>query len=190
MKESYHEEEVFENRTFIAQDISNAVFEYCRLVKCNLSGIVLNGGRFVDCELVDCNLSMSRFAETQLSNVSFDNCKLLGCNFSGVSAFLFDVKFKKCILDYASFEKLKMPKTPFIDCSMKGADFSNADLSSSEFIRTDLTDAVFGRTKLCKANLTTAYSYIIDPAENNLKQARFSITGLSGLLARYDIVIE
>ncbi|OQA01530.1 MAG: hypothetical protein BWY70_00347 [Bacteroidetes bacterium ADurb.Bin408] len=46
------------------------------------------------------------------------------------------------------------------------------------------------RTNLEKADLRTAFNYIIDPELNHIKKARFSLRGISGLLAKYNIDIE
>ena len=73
---------------------------------------------------------------------------------------------------------------------MKDVDFTETDLTKSHFSNTDLTDAIFYRTMLKEANLFTALNYIIDPELNNIRKAKFSMHGLSGLLSKYDIVIE
>ena len=36
----------------------------------------------------------------------------------------------------------------------------------------------------------TSYNYSIDPEVNSIKKAKFSLEGISGLLYKYDIVIE
>jgi fluoroquinolone resistance protein len=51
-------------------------------------------------------------------------------------------------------------------------------------------NSVFSRTVLKEADLTAASNYIIDPESNNIRKAKFSISGVSGLLNKYDISIE
>jgi len=133
---------------------------------------------------------MVKFPESQLANVVFDGCKVMGANFKDCSSFIFEVGFKKCILDYASFENRKMKKTKFEQCSMKGTDFANVDLTEAEFIRCDLNEAIFHSTNLKGADLSSSYAYIIHPDENNIKNAHFSIDGLPGLLVKYNIKIS
>jgi len=41
-----------------------------------------------------------------------------------------------------------------------------------------------------KVNFLTSYNYSIDPENNRLKKAKFSMNGLAGLLGKYDIEIE
>lgn len=83
-----------------------------------------------------------------------------------------------------------MKKTKFEQCSLKGSDFTRADLSDAEFKRCDLAGTIFFGTNLKAADLTSSYSYIIHPDENNIKNARFSLDGLPGLLAKHNIIIE
>ena len=58
------------------------------------------------------------------------------------------------------------------------------------FDHCDLSQAVFDRTILEKADFRTSYNYSIDPENNKIKKAKFSMTGISGLLAKYDIEVE
>ncbi len=112
--------------------------------------------------------------------IGFDDC----------SDFLFAVSFQKCTLDYSSFTEKKMKKTKFADCSLKEADFSAADLSMAVFENCDLFLTVFQRTNLEKADLRTASNYSIDPEVNRIRKAKFSYSGISGLLIKYNIEIE
>jgi uncharacterized protein YjbI with pentapeptide repeats len=65
-----------------------------------------------------------------------------------------------------------------------------ADLNSTVFDNCDLLGAVFQNTILEKADFRTAYNYSIDPDINRVKKAKFSASGIAGLLDKYDIEIE
>jgi fluoroquinolone resistance protein len=58
------------------------------------------------------------------------------------------------------------------------------------FDNCDLTRATFDRSVLEKADFRTSYNYSIDPENNKIKKAKFSLLGVSGLLDKYDIAIE
>ena len=58
------------------------------------------------------------------------------------------------------------------------------------FDNCNLLQAIFDHTVLEKADFRTSYNYSIDPEINRMKKARFSISGISGLLDKYDIDIE
>ena len=45
------------------------------------------------------------------------------------------------------------------------------------------------QTILEKADFRTAKNYSIDPEQNRLKKAKFSLSGVVGLLRKYDIVV-
>lgn len=98
--------------------------------------------------------------------------------------------FKNCNLSHASFFKLKIKKTVFRESQLQETDFAECDLTSSVFDRCDLTGAQFERTNLEKADFRTSVNYSINPEMNRLKKAMFSVSGLPGLLEKYDIYIE
>lgn len=144
----------------------------------------------MDCEFIDCNLSMTSLKGTSLKTVFFSNCKLLGIPFHECTDFMFGVSFTDCILDYASFANKKMPKTKFNSCSMKEVSFIGTNLSNSVFDNCNLENAVFNDTQLKEVNFLTAYNYKIDPEFNPMRKAKFSMQGIPGLLDKYDIKIQ
>lgn len=185
-----HEDKNFKNIVYTAKETYNREFENCTFENCNLSNAVFVSSKFMDCIFTNCNLTMTKLDHCQLNNVHFKDCKLMGINFSECISIPFIVKFEGCILDYCSFAKKKLVKTTFIDSSMKSVDFTECDLTKSVFSDTDLLNAIFNRTILREANLLSAINYTIDPEMNTLKKAKFSLTGVVGLLNKYGIIIE
>jgi uncharacterized protein YjbI with pentapeptide repeats len=184
------EDQRIEGISYAEGEIIQETFDYCTFVKCNFTKTQVALCLFNDCSFVDCNLSMTDFNQSTLNNVSFKNCKILGVSFGKCHDFIFEVSFDNCVLDYSSFEKRKMPKTSFLRSSLKGTDFGLADMKQCRFVESDLTEAIFYNTNLQEADFSTAYNYTIDPDENNIKKARFSREGLTGLLYKYNIIIE
>jgi uncharacterized protein YjbI with pentapeptide repeats len=78
----------------------------------------------------------------------------------------------------------------FKKCSLQEVDFTEADLSALVFDQCDLAGAIFESTVLEKADFRTAYNYSMDPEKNRLKKARFSLSGVAGLLNKYEILLE
>ena len=78
----------------------------------------------------------------------------------------------------------------FRDLILQDADFTESDLSSSVFENCDLAGALFENSILEKADFRTSINYTIDPEKNIMKKARFSLSGLPGLLAKYNIDID
>jgi uncharacterized protein YjbI with pentapeptide repeats len=85
---------------------------------------------------------------------------------------------------------MKLQKLKFVKCDLQEVDFSGADLTSAEFVKSDLQGAVFDRTTLEKSDFRSSYHYSINPDNNRIRKAVFSLEGLPGLLGKYDIVIK
>ncbi len=110
----------------------------------------------------------------------FDTCNEFGLSFS----------FDNCQLNHSSFYKTKIKKTIFKKSQLQETDFAESDLTSAVFDNCNLMQTIFDSTILEKADFRTSYNYSIDPETNRIKKAKFSILGVSGLLNKYDIVIE
>jgi uncharacterized protein YjbI with pentapeptide repeats len=115
---------------------------------------------------------------------------MLGLRFEDCHDFLFAVDFDKCILSHASFYSLKLKKTAFKNSILHETDFTEADLSNALFANCDLKRAVFENTMLEKADFRSSYNYSIDPERNKIKKAKFSMSGILGLLEKHDIEVE
>jgi len=136
-----------------------------------------------------CNLTLAKLINTGLSGVKFKNCKLLGLDFSTTRNFSFAVTFDSCIMDYASFTRKKLRNTLFKKCRLLETGFQESDLTGAVFADCDLTRAFFSNSILNEADFTSAYNFSIDPEKNKIKKAKFSASGLPGLLEKYNLNI-
>jgi uncharacterized protein YjbI with pentapeptide repeats len=68
-------------------------------------------------------------------------------------------------------------------------DFSESNLRNSIFENCDLERAIFENTNIEKADFRSSNNYVINPDINKIKNAKFSLTGSIGLLAKHDIEI-
>lgn len=186
----FHEGVAFRDLACPGKETENLEFENCSFTDCDFSKAILTSVKFIDCAFINCNLTMVKLNDCRLTNVTFRNSKLLGVSFVECNDFLFTVSFDGCVLDYCSFARKKMMRTSFANSSMKGVDFSSSDLTGSVFSNADLTSSVFKKTTLKQADLSAATNFDIDPEMNNIKKAKFSLYGLTGLLGKYDIEIE
>lgn len=93
-------------------------------------------------------------------------------------------------MNLSSFYGMKLHKTEFNKCEMREIDFGKTDLTESAFDECDLSNTIFDDSILTKCDFRKAVNYIIDPEKNKIKKAKFSISGLPGLLNKYNIVIE
>lgn len=186
--------DIIEDQTFTkitAESVTGKknTFENCRFVNCDFSYADFSKQVFTECKFEDCNLSLVKLSETALQDIRFKDCKLSGADFSKSRDFLFAVSFESCILDNAIFYKKKNKAAKFLDCSMVETDFTEADLTDVKFENCNLNRAFFDHTVLKNADLSTSYNFIIDPDNNEIKKAKFSVQGLPGLLAKYGIKV-
>ena len=165
-------------------------FDEFRFVGCDFGGADLSHKRFAGCLFERCNLSSAGLAGTALQNVAFAECKLLGLQFTACRDLLFGVHFDHCQMRYVSFAGRKMPGTRFVRCTLDEADLVGADLSGAVFQDCSLAGAVFQNTVLVGADFTTATGFAIDPERNPLRDARFTLPGLLGVVAKYGLVVE
>jgi fluoroquinolone resistance protein len=183
-------EQIFDGLDFTTEPLQKADYEQCRFLNCNFSDLHLSGFGFEDCEFENCNLSMAKVRNTSLKTVSFRKCKLVGLNFGEANPFLITLHFEDCSLNLASFYKLKLKNTTFKNCNLQEVDFTETDLTASLLDNCDLSNATFDRSILEKSDFRTAVNYRIDPDNNRLKKAKFSASGVVGLLVKYDILIS
>ncbi|MFT3739909.1 MAG: pentapeptide repeat-containing protein [Breznakibacter sp.] len=185
----YIESKAFEKQNFSDKPLPKAEYEDCTFTNCDFSDGDLSGIAFTDCSFINCNMSLTSLDKTALRDVKFKDCKMLGIDFERCHDFGFAVGFENCILDHASFYKLKLKKTVFKNVQFHETDFSECDLTLASFDCCDLANAVFDQTVLEKADLRTAINYSIDPTRNRIKKARFSLPHVVGLLHRFDIEV-
>jgi len=165
-------------------------YENCVFNNCNFSNYNLSDFIFEDCTFHICNLSMAKFSNTALRNVTFRDCKISGVRFDVCKPFGLSFSFAGCQLSHASFFKLSMKNAKFTNSIFHGTDFAQADLTGAVFVNCDLTDALFDQTIPEKADFRSSYNYSIHPEKNRINKARFSASGISGLLKHYHIIIE
>ncbi|HUW94716.1 MAG TPA: pentapeptide repeat-containing protein, partial [Anaerolineae bacterium] len=97
--------------------------------------------------------------------------------------------FVGCAISHSTFMGLTLPRMEVRDCVALDVDFREADLSKADFAGTDLSQSLFGNTNLSEADLSRARNYHIDPGQNTLKQARFSLPEAMSLLYSLDIIL-
>jgi fluoroquinolone resistance protein len=184
-------EQIFTDAQFdnIDHPLEKGEYEQCRFTRCDLPAAELSGIVFIDCVFERCNLSMADTARTTFRDVLFKDCKLWGIHFEKCSEYGLAFRFEGCSLNHSSFFGTKLPKMSFWDSQLREVDFTDCDLKDAVFDKCDLTDATFENTNLEKVDFRSAEHYSINPERNKLKRAKFSLTGLPGLLTKYDIDI-
>ena len=97
--------------------------------------------------------------------------------------------FENCQLDLSSFYKLNFSNRKFQSCSLKEVDFTETNLKNNLLENCNLQGALFFGSNLEKVDFRTSYNFSIDPENNNIKKAKFSLTAIHGLLEKHQIEI-
>ncbi len=180
----------FKNDDYTKNPLVRADYEECTFESCQFQDGFLDNQNFVDCVFNNCDFSNCNITNTIFNEVLFKKCKLVGVQFEKANSGLLSLGFLDCNLTLTSFYGMQIQKTNFSGSNLSQADFTETDLTEVDFSYCNLHNTVFKRSILNSANLTTALNFNIDPENNRLKKARFAEEGLSGLLKKYDIVVQ
>ena len=184
-------EEYIQDKTFEREiQLLKSEYENCRFLNCDFSNHDFSYYKFIECTFQSCNLSLLKCHQTSLRDVKFINSKMLGFRFDTCHEFGLSISFQSCLLNHSSFYKTNIKKTSFKDSQLEEVDFVQCNLSGSLFDNCNLMLSVFDQSNLEKVDFRTSYNYSMDPENNKIKGAKFSASGLQGLLLKYNIVIE
>ena len=73
---------------------------------------------------------------------------------------------------------------------MHNVDFTESDLQNASFSECDLTNSIFDSSNLESCDFLTAKNFVINPANNTIKNATFSKENCFGLLNSLQIKIR
>lgn len=188
--DTYFENKHFVKIIFSLQHFPIGEYDNCSFEQCDFNQADLSNFQFLSCDFTGCTMNMAILKQTSFKTCTFSSCKLMGLHFEDCHPFLFMVNFKDCMLDFSSFTQMKLKNTGFNHSSLIDVDFSSADLTAVSFQHCNLSKALFDQTNLEKADFRTSYNYSIHPEKNKLKKAKFSASGVVGLLDTYQIDIS
>ena len=186
----YIEGQTFSKKDYRKSPLEKWEYEHCTFIHCDFSDSDISHIQFSACEFRNCNLSMSKMIATSLQNITFKDSKILGVQFDTCNNFLLEFSFENCILNFASFYGMKIPKTKFRECSLQEVNFTGTDICDGIFENCDLAKTIFDRTNLESVDFRSSYNYMLDPENNSIEKAKFSLSGTPGLLTKYDIIVE
>ena len=184
------EQQLFTKEDYSETPLAKGAYDNCNFRNCNFADTDLSGIRFMDCTFAGCDLSNVKVLKSSFQETAFKECKMLGFRFDTCDQVGMTVRFEDCQLDHSSFYQVKLNHTVFISTSLKEVDFTEADLRNTILDQCDLLDATFDHSNLERANLATALNYSIDPENNRILGAKFSLPSALGLLNKYRIVIQ
>lgn len=187
MNQELIEQQLFTKEDYTETPLPKGEYDTCNFRNCNFAGTDLSGIRFMDCTFNGCDLSNVKVNKSSFQETIFKECKMLGFHFDTCDQLGLTVRFENCQLDHSSFYQVKLNHTVFRNSSLKEVEFSESDLRNTVFDECDLLSARFDHTNLERANLSTAINYSINPENNRLRGAKFSMPSVVGLLDTYNI---
>jgi uncharacterized protein YjbI with pentapeptide repeats len=185
-----YSEETFSATSALPPSWAGHTYEQCRFEGLDLSNAHLSNAHFLECTFADCNLANAFLKNSKLNNVVFVGCKLMGLDFSTCSPFAFEVRFQDSLLDLAVFHNQKLKKTRFDSCRLHETHLVLCDLTQAVFNHCDLALARFSECNLTQADFSTSDNLTLNPEDNTLKKAVFSMYQLPALLEKYELVIK
>ncbi len=172
----------------ISSEFLDCVFSDCSFVES-----VFRKCRFVNSAFQGCDLSLAKVPESIYSATRFENSKIIGVNWAladwPISGLGVPISFLKSAISHCTFIGLNLKGIQVVDCVAVDVDFREADLSQADFAGTDLSESLFANTDLSAADLSRARNYLIDPGQNVLTGARFSMPEALSLLYNMDIIL-
>ena len=190
---THYADQVFKDVDLERGRLVSSEFCDCMFVRCSFVESVFHDCRFVNCAFQQCDLSLIQVPGSTFSATRFEDSKVIGVNWTQVNwsatGLGNPLGFFKSAINHSTFIGLSLRGIPIRDCAAVDVDFREADLSQADFAGTDLSQSIFGHTNLTGADLSRARNYHIDPGQNVLRQARFSLPEAMSLLYSLDIVL-
>ncbi len=172
--------------TYQEEALNHKEFESCTFNNCNFSACLFVAVTFIDCVFNNCVFDGARINYVGFRTVFFNQCSIKDVNFAMCDKLIFEVHFKNCALDFSKFYTLKLKGTTFIDCSLIAVDLMSTELTAVLFDRCDLYRTEFAKAIANGANFKTSFNYTIDPTKTKIKKAIFSLSGIKGLLYKFN----
>ena len=182
----YWEEEFFE---YNDKNLESIYFDDCTFIKCDFSKSLMQNCKFTECKFVNCDLSLSSLKSCTFNDIVFENCKLIVISWSS-SQEPFEVKFDSCNISSNSFHVMDLRQMKFINSLVKDCGFEECNMEKTLFDNCDLQQTVFIKNNLKKADFRTSKNYLIDPKQNDLTKALFSLPEALSFLSLLPIEIK
>lgn len=190
---AYHADQVFKEVHLEHEQLDSSEFYDCVFSRCSFVESIFRRCRFVNCAFRECDLSLVQVPDSTFSSTRFESSKVIGVNWTqadwAMGGLGNPVGFFKCAMSHSTFIGLSLRGIQIRDCAAVDVDFREADLSRADFAGSDLSRSMFGDTNLSEADLSRARNYHIDPGQNVLGGAKFSLPEAMSLLHSMDIVL-
>lgn len=188
----YVENQKFENKKITKLD--NIQFNECIFINCSFENCECKNTQFHECTFEKSKLVRIGFVHSQMRNCSFHSCECIGLSFGNVVPHgSIDTVIHECkntYFKYCMFQVMKLVKFQGVTNVFEQCSFHQCDLRQANFKDCQLLNSDFQHSNLSKADFRESYGYIIDPKDNQLKGAMFSIPEVLHLLDSFGIKID
>jgi fluoroquinolone resistance protein len=185
-----HDSQTYSSVIFNKYDLTGHTFENCIFESCHFIEMPLSDVKFLTCSFSNSELVSVKIDQAILNTIDFIDCKIMGLNFGKCGKFGFFLKFKNCIIENTVFESNNLKKGEFKNCSIRFSDFSECDIREADFTGTEFERTTFHQCNLEKTDFRTARNYTIDPFNNKIKKAKFSLPEAQSFLGFLNIDIK
>jgi len=193
----FTEEEYYDNEfralEFKQEELMGVRFYDCTFISCDFSETRFRDCKFSGCTFEGCNLNMIQVLDCEIADARFTGCRLLSVNWTEASWPKIKragvLHMEECALNHSTFIGLALPRSVMRNCMAKDVDFRDANFSESDFTHTDFNESLFSATNLEKADFSHARNFAIDPGQNTIRKAKFTMPEATALLYAMDIQI-
>ena len=177
-------------KSYEKQDLSGTELEEATVENCNFTVTNLNESSFAQVDFQNCRFLNTKFIGSSFVEVNFQGCLFIGINFSKISTTLVSFGFKQCKFDNCILADIDIRGTQFQESEFVECDFQRAVLLKCSFEASHFSTVSFRSCDLQKADFTDATGYRIDPTINKVRNAKFSMPAVVGLLEGLEVVIQ
>lgn len=174
-----YEEKTFEGLTLSQETVCGMAFSDCTFVRCSFSGVRFQQCAFRDCAFFRCKIINPEPERTQAKHLRFEGCSLAGVrweDFAVPGGFAGPLdQLSGCELKYNSFFQLRLDGFDFSGQAVMETVFDGCSLAQSSFRGCTLAGTLFTACDLRGADFRDAGGYCIDPRQNKLAEARFTL---------------
>lgn len=182
----YWEEEF---TSYTDKKLYSIYFDNCTFTQCDFSKSLFQDCKFTECKFINCDLSLAVLKNCVFNDVTFESSKLLGISWSDCVE-PFNVVFDACNISQNSFHLLDLRQMKFLNSLIKDTGFEECNLERALFDECNLEQTVFIKNNLQKANFETSKNYLIDPQQNDIRKAQFSLPEVLSFLSWLPIKIK
>lgn len=182
-------DETFEGLDCRGKTLSGKEFNGCAFIGVSFAEATLLRCKLIECTFQKCDFSNTLLKSSTLRDVVFEDSKLLGVNWTVVNAATHMI-FRRSVLSLGNFNGMDLRKWVLSECVARELELGHTNLTDADCRGTDFSGSRFHQCNLTKADFRDAFNYAIRPADNVLKQARFSLPEATSLLYGLDLNLD